>query len=106
MYPSARTLAPSILLLAVFSTASQAAQAPAAGNAERGRLLFQQSCALCHPTGQAGPAGATPAAAAAQTALPGPILAGVVGRPSASVPNYGYTKALEAAHLTWDSATL
>ncbi len=94
-------------MLAVLSAASQAvAQTPAAGNAERGRALFQQSCALCHPTGQAGAPGATPAASAAANALPGPILAGVVGRPSASVPNYGYTPALTAAHLTWDTATL
>ncbi|HWA10136.1 MAG TPA: PQQ-dependent sugar dehydrogenase [Opitutaceae bacterium] len=107
MHPSLRTLAPSVLMLAASGLVGRAAvAAPGAGNAERGRTLFQQSCALCHPTGLTGPQAITPAAAAAQNALPGPTLAGVVGRPSASVPNYGYTKALEAAHLTWDTATL
>lgn len=92
-----RTPAQSILLLAVFTAVGQGAdQAPAAGDANRGRALFQQTCALCHATGLGGAAPATP----------GPLLAGVVGRPSASLPNFQYTKALEAAHLTWDSATL
>jgi glucose/arabinose dehydrogenase len=36
----------------------------------------------------------------------GPLLAGVVGRPAASQPNFNYTKALLASHLTWDAATL
>jgi glucose/arabinose dehydrogenase/cytochrome c2 len=78
------------------SAGNAAAQTPAAGNADRGKALFQQSCALCHATGLGGP----------PTPTPGPLLAGVVGRPSASLPNFGYTKALSDAHLTWDSATL
>jgi glucose/arabinose dehydrogenase len=36
----------------------------------------------------------------------GPLLAGVLGRPAASLPNFGYTKALQASHLAWDAATL
>jgi hypothetical protein len=36
----------------------------------------------------------------------GPALGGVVGRRGASLANFGYSKALEASHLTWDAATL
>src|SRR6185369_16823541 len=67
-----------------------------AGNADHGRVLFQQSCAVCHATGL------NPATVAGQ----GPLLAGVLGRAAGSLPNFGYTKALTASHLTWDAATL
>jgi glucose/arabinose dehydrogenase len=59
-------------------------------------VLFQQTCALCHGTGLDG------STASGQ----GPLLAGVVGRRSASLSNFAYTKAFESAHLTWDAATL
>jgi glucose/arabinose dehydrogenase len=59
-------------------------------------VFFQQNCALCHATGlEARPASGQ-----------GPVLAGVVGRPAASLGNFGYSKALEASHLKWDAATL
>jgi len=58
--------------------------------------VFQQACALCHATGL------DPQPAAGH----GPTLAGIVGRRSASRPDFGYSKALESSHLTWDSATL
>jgi hypothetical protein len=86
-----------VLTLAFFVTADFAAgDQPQAGDPGRGRVLFQQSCALCHATGQ------ETRASAGQ----GPILGGVVGRTAASVPNFGYTKALVASHLTWDAPTL
>jgi len=66
------------------------------GDPERGRVLFQQSCALCHATGQ------DKRAVTGQ----GPLIAGVVGRKAASLPNFGYSKALLASGLTWDAATL
>jgi len=92
-----RALAPISLFLAAVSLAGRAeAQAVPAGNAAHGRVLFMQSCALCHWTGQRG----------APMAVVGPVLAGVIGRPAASVPNFTYTKALQASHLTWDTATL
>src|ERR1700732_4422565 len=50
-------------------------------------------CAGCHST-QAG-----------QNKI-GPSLAGVVGKPSGSVPGYNYSAALKNAHLTWDQQTL
>ncbi|HVT56279.1 MAG TPA: c-type cytochrome, partial [Xanthobacteraceae bacterium] len=67
-----------------------------AADAKHGSVLFQQSCALCHATGL----DAKPAAGQ------GPLLAGVVGRRAASLADFGYTKALEESHLTWDAATL
>src|ERR1700690_984800 len=92
-----RALVPITLLVAAASLAGRAeAQAVPAGNAGPGRVLFQQNCALCHWTGQRG----------APMAVVGPVFAGVIGRPAASVPNFTYTKALQASHLTWDTAPL
>jgi len=68
----------------------------AAGDSARGRILFQQNCAVCHSTGQdSRPRNGQ-----------GPLLAGVVGRQAAALSNFGYTRALEGSHLIWDSATL
>ena len=78
-----------------FATTAEAQTVPA-GNAAHGKILFQQSCALCHWTGLKDQ----------PMAGQGPLLAGVIGRPAASVPNFGYTKALRASHLVWDTATL
>jgi len=63
-----------------------------AADATAGQHDFAR-CAACH-TAQAG-----------KNAI-GPSLAGVVGRPSGSVPDYGYSSAMKSAHLTWDEATL
>jgi len=92
-----RALVLNVLLLVVFSPASRGAdQSLPAGNPYRGNFLFQQTCALCHASGQEKrpPAGQ------------GPLLAGVVGRPAASLPDFGYTKALRSSHLIWNPATL
>lgn len=94
---SSRTLiSPLLLLFGLGSATRVLAQAPEIGSSDRGKPLFQQSCAVCHGTGldsqpQVGQ---------------GPLLAGVMGRAAAALPNFGYTKALEASHLTWDAATL
>ncbi len=93
------TRAPSLVALALAvlgASACSGAKQPISNNPDRGRILFQQNCAVCHSTGKETRPGAGQ----------GPILAGVVGRPAASVPNFGYTKALKASHLTWDAATL
>ncbi len=74
------------------------AAAPAvAGDAERGKLLFIQNCALCHATGVA--------TDNQPMSGQGPSLAGVVGR-QAAAEAFGYTQALAASKLTWNSATL
>ncbi len=68
----------------------------AAGDAARGALLFQQNCAVCHASGR-------------ETRLApgqGPALAGVVGRRAAALADFGYTRALAAAGITWDAPTL
>jgi cytochrome c len=76
-----------------FAILSMLAALPAAAqNAERGRQLFNQ-CSACH-TVQA-PSGAD-----------GPALAGVVGRASASLADFRYSRPMGRANLTWDEATL
>src|SRR5436190_2156108 len=85
-----------LFLVALSATVHAAAQAPAAGNVDRGKALFQLNCAVCHATGLA----------TATVAGQGPQLAGVVGRVAATQPGFGFTKALEASHLTWDATTL
>ena len=81
-----------VLELAGFATAADIDR----GDPIRGKIVFQQNCAVCHATSLQGQA------AAGQ----GPLLAGVAGRLSASLPNFSYTKALKAAGLTWDWASL
>ena len=69
---------------------------PALGaNASAGKAYFHQQCALCH-SAQAGDNGGAQ----------GPNLNGVFERHAAGDPQFGYTKALQAANLTWDAATL
>ena len=80
-------------LLTVLSAAAQTQGDPA-----NGKVLFQQSCALCHAT-TLGP-GNQPISGQ------GPSLVGVVGRDAASLANFGYSKALRASGLVWDHATL
>ncbi|HVU18717.1 MAG TPA: PQQ-dependent sugar dehydrogenase [Candidatus Didemnitutus sp.] len=87
--PLRSVLAVSILSLAAVKAASGAD----AGDADKGHLFFQQSCALCHAT--------TPAGGGGQ----GPSLLGVVGRRAAST-TFGYSKALIGSGLVWDAATL
>jgi glucose/arabinose dehydrogenase/mono/diheme cytochrome c family protein len=104
-FPHVSTFSSAVALLA--SSVAHAADQPASpiGNADRGKTLFVQSCAVCHSTGtNIGPAAGQPGTAA--VAGQGPLLAGVVGRRAASLPNFGYTPALTASRLTWDPATL
>ena len=94
--PALAVLSTATLLALVGSGCNRAGQGRLAGDPARGRMLYQQSCALCHVTGlETHP-----------VAGQGPVLAGVFGRPAASVPRFGYTKALSASHLTWDASTL
>jgi len=78
-------LAATLLLVSTFQPAR------ADGDPARGEAVFKR-CAVCH-------------AATAQNRI-GPGLAGVVGRPAASVTSYKYSPALTASGLTWDEATL
>jgi cytochrome c2 len=74
-------------LTAVFGPAALA------GDAGAGRSVFQSTCSICH------------AVKAGKNEV-GPTLSGIVGRKTGSVPGYNYSPANEAAHITWDPATL
>jgi cytochrome c len=63
----------------------------AEGNADRGKLVFEKRCAVCHAIGQN---------------REGPPLRGVFGRMSGSVANYAYSTALKNAHIVWNEETL
>lgn len=59
------------------------------GDPARGAVVFKVQCSTCHSAtvGQASPIG--------------PHLAGVVGRPSASLPGYKYSSAMKNAGVVW-----
>jgi len=80
----------SLAILGFFANRSVAA------DPEHGKQIYLQSCAVCHS------AGLEKQALTGQ----GPLLAGVVGRKAASLPNFAYSKALVASGLTWDQASL
>ncbi len=69
-----------------------AASARADGDAEAGKKTFAK-CGICH------------AVEAGKNKI-GPSLFGVVGRKSASIPDFAYSDAMKAANKTWDAATL
>ena len=75
------------LLPLVLSSAGFAADSAA------GEKVFKSKCALCH-TVEPG-----------KTKI-GPSLAGIVGRPSGSIPGFKYSPANLAAKVTWDKPTL
>ncbi len=85
-----------IVLLAFAAPAPSRADAPPAGDPAKGKAVFQANCAVCHATGEDRQA----------TAGQGPVIGGIVGRPAASIPYFGYSKALRASNLTWDAANL
>ena len=58
---------------------------------EKGKDLFERRCSGCH---------------ALDKEKTGPRLKGVYGRASGSVPSFGYSDALKAAHIRWDAAAL
>jgi glucose/arabinose dehydrogenase len=69
-----------------------------ADDASKGKIFFQQNCALCHPT-SLGPRNTI-------TVGQGPSLVGVLGRRAATGSSFGYSKALAASGFVWDSASL
>ncbi len=63
-------------------------------NAEKGALLFQNRCTMCHSTHEGGPDKF------------GPNLHGLFGRQAASLPEYNYSNDLLGSHIVWNAQTL
>jgi cytochrome c len=89
-------------LAAVLTTASvtglgfanaiaQQAPAPATGDAERGKALFEKRCTGCH---------------ALDEDRAGPRLRGAYGRKAGSIPGFDYSTGVKNLGITWDSTTL
>src|SRR5215510_15813642 len=93
-----RKAVPSLVLAGFLTALKVSAQDRPVGDAERGKAFFQVSCAVCH----------SPVLGPDYTVImkQGPSLAGVVGRPAASLPHFNYTKAIRESGFTWDPATL
>jgi len=70
-----------------------AGAANAAGDAAKGKKVFNK-CKVCHEIKSTG------------KKKQGPALAGIIGRPAASVEGFKYSKAMKASGLTWDEETL
>lgn len=62
-----------------------------AGDAARGKTVFQKRCMGCH---------------ALDEDREGPRLAGVIGRKAGTVPGFEYSTGLKNSGLTWNNATL
>ena len=84
---NARTFAGALLV-----TATLLAIEPAcAGDAERGRELYEARCAGCHSI---------------EANRVGPMHRGVFGRKAGAVADFSYSPALKNASVVWDEATL
>ena len=93
-----------IAIVAALAMGLAALPGPGAGSAAaqdtvaaRGRAVFEARCASCHTL------------APGDEGLPGPSLAGLIGRRVAGDPGYDYSPALHAAAargLVWDAAML
>ena len=95
--PAPRRLSAAAFRAGVFlSTLASAGTAFAAGDAAHGKVLFQQTCGLCHATTLEQMA----------TAGQGPLIAGIVGRPAASLSYFGYSQALKASKITWNAENI
>lgn len=81
------------IVLAGLMSALMPLAAFAEGDVEAGEKVFKK-CKACHMVGTK-----------AKNRV-GPTLNGVVGRASAQVEGYKYSKAMIAAELTWDEETL
>jgi len=61
------------------------------GDPKHGEELFRKRCSSCHSLDKG---------------KEGPMLRGVFGRKSASVPNFKYSDAMRAASIIWDGDSL
>jgi cytochrome c len=81
------------MILAVVCVAVSAGIAAAAGSIERGKVVFQNQCAVCHET-------------APEYHKEGPSLTGVYGRRAGTAPFFAGYKGLRGADFVWDERTL
>lgn len=65
-----------------------------AGDAGKGKSVYNSQCAICHAVVAHAPAGI------------GPSLYGVIGRKSGTLPGYSYSNAMKAAAAVWTEARL
>jgi cytochrome c len=89
--------AASLTLIAACGGGSDGQAEPVTG-ASLGEQVFSADCELCHIA-------APPDSPAAKTRRVGPNLYGVYGQ-AAAQGDFDYSKAMRAANLTWDEATL
>lgn len=66
-------------------------RAPGAGDAVRGKALFEKRCSGCHSL---------------TANREGPMLGGAYGRVSGTTPGFAYSNALKNAHVVWDEKSL
>ena len=65
--------------------------ANAAGDAVRGRMLYERRCIACHST---------------DADRVGPAHRGVVGRKAGGVTGYGYSSAVKSSRIVWTAPAL
>jgi cytochrome c len=70
------------------------ASAQTAGDAAKGRTLFNQRCLTCHTV------------VAGQNKPTGPNLHAIIGRKAGAATGYRYSKAMAASTVVWDAAKL
>jgi cytochrome c len=82
-----------VALIVVVVAAAASSSAHADGDPKDGEAVFKKNCSVCHTT------------EAGKNKI-GPSLHGIVGRPSATIPNFQYSEAMKKADKTWDEQTL
>jgi cytochrome c len=84
----------SALAFAWIATCLATASPAAAGDAGKGKSLFEDECSLCHSATSGG------------GTIVGPTLFGVVGRKAGSVADFNYSPAMKAAGFDWSEERL
>jgi cytochrome c len=82
--------------------AASASPAGAGGDVAAGETVFKNNCTICHTTTMGGLQRMGPSLENQQ----GPSLSAIVGRHSASVPDFAYSDAMMKADRIWDDRTL
>jgi len=93
MVTEGRIMRKAELVCGVLSAAVLVASAARAGDAAKGKTVFQR-CAICHVAAKGGGNGL------------GPNLFGIVGRKAASASNFSYSAAMKNSGITWSTDKL